>query len=458
MLTCFTQNEDAACILLEPVLQDNLQNWLFAQSEFIQSWVKSTGFAANPSQVCLIPSKQKGIERVIFGIDKNVSVESFGHLPTSLPPGIYRFVDSVEPILSTLGWGMGAYVFTKYRQPNNNEKPQLFISHHQREQTETLLDAIYWVRDLINTPTEDMGPEHLSNAFLQLAQEMGAQCNVIVGEDLLTENYPAIHCVGRAGQQHPRLIDLTWGEPGHPKITLVGKGVCFDSGGLDLKTSSGMLLMKKDMGGAAHVLGLAKLLMAHQCPIRLRVLVPAVENAVSGNAYRPGDVIRMRSGKTVEVGNTDAEGRLVLADALTEACHDNPDLIIDMATLTGAARVALGPDIPIFFTPSDEIAHALMKSAQQQKEAIWRLPLHAGYRSYIDSNIADINNNSSQPYAGAITAALFLQEFVTPALPWIHFDLMAWNIKSSPAHPVGGEAMALRTVFDFIVNKLKSPL
>ena len=296
-------------------------------------------------------------------------------------------------------------------------------------------------------------PEQLATATQALGQAFGASVDQLIGDELLAQNYPLIHAVGRASAHPPRLLDLRWGDPGHPKITLIGKGVCFDSGGLDLKPSSAMRLMKKDMGGAATALGLARLIMSSGLPVRLRVLVAAVENAVAGNAFRPGDVLRSRRGLTVEIHNTDAEGRLVLCDALAEASDERPELMIDFATLTGAARVALGTDMPALFCNDDELANGLLTAAAQEQDPFWRLPLHRPYRDMLDSKIADLANASESSYAGAITAALFLQEFVPTDLPWVHFDLMAWNLKTQPGRPEGGEAMGLRALFAWLEQR-----
>jgi leucyl aminopeptidase len=313
--------------------------------------------------------------------------------------------------------------------------------------------AVSLVRDLINTPAEDMGPPHLAEAAKSVAKAHKAKFSVIVGDDLLKKNYPAIHAVGRAAARPPRLIDMSWGASG-PRLALVGKGVCFDSGGLDLKPASGMLLMKKDMGGAALMLALAQMIMDAGLKIRLRVLIPAVENAVGGNAYRPLDVIRTRKGITVEIGNTDAEGRVILCDALAEAqsgkAGDKPDLILDAATLTGAARVALGPDLPALFCNDDDIAEALLRHGKAEDDPFWRMPLHKGYRRMLDSKVADINNVSDGSYAGAITAALYLQEFIDPGTRWAHIDTLAWNLRDRPGRPEGGEALGLRALFAFV--------
>jgi leucyl aminopeptidase len=290
----------------------------------------------------------------------------------------------------------------------------------------------------------------MAEAVSKLAKQCGASLTEIVGEDLLTKNYASIYTVGRASDDAPRLLDMTWGQENHPKVTLVGKGVCFDSGGLDIKPASYMLLMKKDMAGGAHVFGLARMIMDAKLPVRLRVLVPVVENVISGNAYRPGDVIKSRSGLTIEVGNTDCEGRVILADALTEAVSEKPDLLIDITTLTGAARVALGTELPAVFSNNDAVVADVIKHGDSVNDPMWRLPLFKQYREHLNSQIADINNNSSEPYAGAISAALFLNEFVPKDIPWLHFDLMAWNLRARAGRPQGAEAFALRALFDYI--------
>jgi leucyl aminopeptidase len=317
--------------------------------------------------------------------------------------------------------------------------------------------AIHLARDLINTPASDLGPAELAETIQAVAEGFGADCRTIVGDDLIAQNYPTIFAVGQASPRAPRMIDLSWGEAGAPRVTLVGKGVCFDTGGLDLKNSAGMLLMKKDMGGAAVMLGVAQAVMASNLPVRLRLLVGAVDNSVSGNAFRPGDVIRTRKGLTVEIGNTDAEGRLVLSDLLAEADREKPDLLIDCATLTGAARVALGPDLPAVFTPDDQLADDLLAAGAAAFDPLWRLPLYRPYREMIDSPIADINNAGAGGFAGAITAALFLQAFVEQTRAWAHVDLYAWNPKDRPGRPKGGEATALRALFAAVERRFAAP-
>jgi leucyl aminopeptidase len=317
-----------------------------------------------------------------------------------------------------------------------------------------MIEAISMARDLITTPSSDMGPAELAGAAQDLAKTHKARIRVIVGDDLLKQNYPMVHAVGRASSRAPRLIDLSWGKESDPKVTLVGKGVCFDTGGLDLKPASGMLMMKKDMGGAATVMAVAAMVMSAKLPVRLRLLVPAVENSVSGNAFRPMDVVPTRKGITVEIGNTDAEGRLILCDALHEGASEKPTMMVDCATLTGAARVALGTDLPALFCNDDALADDLLDAGKSVTDPMWRLPLFAGYRRLLDSKVADINNAPGVAFGGAITAALYLKEFVPDDVPWAHFDMMAWNNSSRPGRPEGGEAQAARAIFAAIEKRV----
>jgi leucyl aminopeptidase len=380
---------------------------------------------------------------------------SYGGLPFSLPDAVYRLPDDLGSEAATaaaLGWALGGYGFQRYKKPERGPARLALPRSADKAAVRRDAAAIFLVRDLVNTPAEDMGPAELAAAARAVARGGGAKCSVIVGDALLEANYPCIHAVGRASSRSPRLIDFRWGRRG-PKVTLVGKGVCFDSGGLDLKGANMMLLMKKDMGGAAHVLGLAQMIMAADLPLRLRVLIPAVENSVSANAYRPLDVIRSRKGLTVEIGNTDAEGRVILCDALAEAGTDKPDLLIDMATLTGAARVALGPELPALFCNDDTVAEAALRHGRRVDDPLWRLPLHKPYRRLIDSKIADINNAGDSPFAGAITAALFLADFVPEGSQWLHLDIMAWNSRVRPGRPEGGEAMAIRALYALIAER-----
>ncbi|MCZ6853211.1 MAG: leucyl aminopeptidase family protein, partial [Gammaproteobacteria bacterium] len=365
-------------------------------------------------------------------------------------PTEYRTSSVTE--LQGLGWALGAYRFDRYKS-NDEEPAQLLLSgDHNAERLTNAEAAITLTRDLINTPAGDMLPTALAAEAQQVADANGATCRITVGDDLLAQNFNAIHAVGRASSDAPRLIDIDWGREGDPLVILVGKGVCFDSGGLDIKSAAGMRTMKKDMGGAAHVLGLAQLIMSEQLPLRLRVLVPAVENAIAGNAYRPGDVLQTRNGITVEIDNTDAEGRLVLCDALALAAEDQPELIIDYSTLTGSARSAVGAEISAMFSNNDEIAQDIYRAGVASDDPIWRLPLHQPYTHLLESKVADTVNSASSPYGGAITAALFLQKFVA-TIPWVHFDIMAFNNRHRPGRPIGGEAMGVRAVFSYLQER-----
>ncbi len=447
-------SDTSAAIPLVPVTPDGLDAAL--GSEDARRWAASSGFGAEPGKVCLVPGAEGGLARVLIGVALPLGPWALAALPGSLPEGTYAIADGFDGATATqlaLGWALGCYAFTRYKPRSKGFARLVWPAAADRGRVERLATGIALARDLINTPAEDMGPAELAAAASALAERHGAACRIVVGDELLAQNYPAIHAVGRASLRAPRLIDLSWGEPQAPKLTLVGKGVCFDSGGLDLKPSSGMRLMKKDMGGAATVLGLASAVMDAKLPLRLRVLIPAVENAVAGNAFRPGDILRTRQGKTVEVGNTDAEGRLVLGDALTEASVEAPDLIIDLATLTGAARVALGADLPALFCNDEGIATALHEAGLREADPVWRLPLWRPYRDMLSSPVADINNVSESGFAGAILAALYLEEFVGKDLKWIHIDTFAWNQKTRPGRPEGGEALTLRALYALIEER-----
>ena len=456
MQGCLLEDRPPTAIPISVIQEESFGEWREHQDEPLQRWITATGFRAKPGSVCLVPKEGTELGKVLVGIRSPTDPWSLGSLPLTLPQGAY-YLDTDWPAevseRAAVGWGLGAYQFTRYKtqEPSGAQlaiPTGCHVSHVQNQ-----VEAIYLIRDLINTPAEDMMPEQLADAMVCLGREYGADIQQFAGDELLTHNFPAIHAVGRASQRAPRLVDLRWGEGSHPKLTLAGKGVCFDSGGLDLKTAAGMRLMKKDMGGAAHALGLARMVMAAERPVRLRVLVAAVENAVSGNALRPGDIIRTRTGLTVEVDNTDAEGRLILCDALAEGAREKPDLMLDFATLTGAARMALGTDIPALFCPDDAMARELLTSAEQEQDPLWQLPLYAPYRELLESKVADLINSPTTPYAGAITAALFLREFVPIEIPWAHFDLMAWNTTSRPGRPEGGEAMGVRAVFRYLMKR-----
>ncbi len=451
--TFFTAANTQPAIPLHLIETAQFPEWLHTQSAFVQHWLSSVGFTAAPDTFWLVPDAQGQLTQAVAGVKSRDDFWAAGSLAKALPAGCYQLQDlnPTQAFNVCCAWGLGAYQFTAYKAPSKTYKAQLvWPLDVDAEEVMTLLEALYWVRDLINTPTEDLGPLELVQACERLTTSYGATLRVIEGEALLQENYPAIYAVGRASTQAPRLIDLRWGDATHPKITLVGKGVCFDSGGLNIKPSQAMGLMKKDMGGAAHALGLAMLMMRTQLKVCLRVLIPAVENAISGNAYRPGDVIATRKGLTVEITNTDAEGRLILADALTEAVREQPDLLLDFSTLTGAARIALGTEIPVLFTPNALMAQTLQAVSLQTQDLIWPLPLYEPYKKMLESPIADLNNAPTSSYAGAITAALFLQAFVPQHIKWMHFDLMAWNLTTKPGRPEGGEAMGLRAVWQYV--------
>ena len=412
----------------------------------------ANGFAAKPGACLTLPAADGQIAQVVFGLEDETSKyrDLFrpGSLPGLLPPGVYRFANAPHDTrLAVLAFALGSY---RYRKSEASDVRLVPPDGIDAADVTRMADAAALARDLINTPANDMGPEQLALAAQHLANRFGANFNCIVGDDLTRQNFPLIHAVGMASPRAPRLIDLTWGDPAHPKVTLVGKGVCFDSGGLDLKPSSGMLIMKKDMGGAANVLALAQMVMDTRLKLRLRVLIPAVENAVAGNAFRPLDIFTSRKGLTVEIGNTDAEGRLILADALALADEEKPDLLVDLGTLTGAARVALGPDLPPFYTNDETLALEVAACARQENDPLWRLPLWPAYDAWLDSKVASINNAPSGTFAGSITCALFLQRFVEHAKSWLHVDIYGWTPSAKPARPEGGECQAARAIYKLL--------
>lgn len=419
-------------------------------------WVKTSGFGAEPGEHLVYPDEAGAIVGVLFGIAPASATKrdplSAGKLARALPAGDYRLIDNGDdPFGFTLGWALGAYSFTRYKAANAGAAASLDVPDGVDAMAlRRIVEGVYLARDLINTPANDMGPDELEQATRTLAGRHNAEVRVVTGEALLENNFPMIHAVGRASDRAPRLIEMVWGKASDPKVTLVGKGVCFDTGGLNLKPSGGMALMKKDMGGAANVLGLASMIMSAKLGVRLRVLIPAVDNNVSANAFRPGDVLQSRKGLSVEIGNTDAEGRLVLADALALADEEAPQLVIDMATLTGAARVALGPELPPFYTNDDDVASAIAAHADKVADPLWRMPLWAPYDSWLDSKIADVNHISDGGFAGSITAALFLARFVEQARAHVHFDIYGWAPKDRPAGLQGGEAQAIRALFSWL--------
>jgi leucyl aminopeptidase len=430
-------------------------DWLDEQDVHIKHWLSSQGFEAKAGAWSLIPGNSGHLAGCVF-IQDGLDIWTLGDLPQSLPAGVYELGnlddDGVYAKLAT-GWGLGAYQFERYMSKPAENRARLKVSERVLLESEILIKGITLVRDLVNTPAQDMMPEDLAEAMSELASEFDGEFSDVTGDALLEQGFPSVHAVGRASAHLPRLLELNWGRVDAPRVSLVGKGVCFDSGGLDIKPANAMRQMKKDMGGAAHVLGLARMLMASDLDIHLQVLVPAVENAISGNAFRPGDILQTRKGISVEVDNTDAEGRLVLSDALTYACESAPDLLIDFATLTGAARVALGTEVPGFFTADETLAEKLRERSIANRDEVWRLPLHDPYLEQIKSTVADVLNCSTQPYGGAITAALFLRHFVDESTPWVHFDVMAWNLRQRPGRPQGGEAMGLLGLFELLITR-----
>ncbi|MBL0141827.1 MAG: leucyl aminopeptidase family protein [Betaproteobacteria bacterium] len=410
-------------------------------------WVEASDFEGRAHTHCAVPGTKGDVELVLTGVRDADDPWALAHLPLKLAPGRYSL--GKGPVIlgadkAAFAWALGSYQFTRYRKARRKAADLQLDPSSKVAKALGLADAVKLVRDLVNTPAEDMGPAELSDIVREQADLFGAEFDEWVGDELLAQNFPAIHAVGRAAAREPRLLELNWGNPKHPRLAIVGKGVCFDTGGLDIKGAEGMRLMKKDMGGAAHAIALARLVMQRKLPYRLQLLVPAVENAIGGNAYRPGDVVRTRQGHTVEIGNTDAEGRVVLCDALAYAAEDKPKLMIDFATLTGAARVALGPELPALFANDEKLAARLLAASQAVEDPVWRLPLWRNYQRLFSSEVADFNNAGKGGFAGAIVGALFLDFFVPDAAPWAHFDTYAWNDISRPGRPLGGDAMGLR--------------
>lgn len=447
-------------IPLHAVSKDSLNAFRARRSKADAAWLKAAGFKAQAGELVLIPSEAgTGLGAAVLGLGKGGDTLALATFAEKLPAGTYVYDDVPDDLggaQGALAWALGTYVFARYRKSTRNAVKLVVANAADNAAASRIAEGVFLTRDLINTPASDMGPAELAKAAHDLAKTHKAKFSVTMGAALLKANYPMIHAVGRASVREPRLIDMTWGRAGAPRLTLVGKGVCFDSGGLDLKNASGMLTMKKDMGGAAAVLGLAHMVMSAKLNVRLRVLIPAVENSVSGNAYRPGDVLTSRKGLTVEIGNTDAEGRLVLADALAEADDETPDLLIDMATLTGAARMATGMELPPFFTDDDALADELSEAGMVVNDPVWRLPLWRGYEATLSSPIADINNTANYNLAGAITAALFLNNFVEHAKSWIHLDIPGWIDRARPGRRSGGEANAARALFAMLCTRYGS--
>ena len=446
---CFALLTDGASIPVTPILAKDLPPWLQAQPAALANFVRSAGFTADSGKVLALPG-EAGVAGFIAGRDSKSDGMWAGALASSLPDGPhYRLegIASEELDRCALSWGLGAYQFNAYKTAKRAAAKLALPPGLPSREVMASLEAAYLVRDLVNVPAGDMGPDEIEQAARALAELHQARIAVTAGEDLLRDGFNLIHAVGRASSRAPRLIDISWGDAHARKLTLVGKGIVFDTGGLDIKPSSNMILMKKDMGGAAHALALGHLVMSAKLPVRLRILLPIAENAISGNAFRPSDIVKSYKGLTVEIGNTDAEGRLVLADALALGDADEPNLIIDFATLTGAARTALGPELPALFTDDDALAGELIAAGDIECDPMWRLPLWQPYAKWLESPVADINNTGSSAFAGAITAALFLKRFVEKAKSWAHLDIYAWSVGTTPTRSVGGEPQALRSVF-----------
>ena len=449
-------DDGAAATALTLVTAAGFDAWLGSQGERTRSFVSAQGFKARPDAVALVPGEGPSEWSALVGVASDRTPWCLATAAARLPAGRYRLAGPLGD--AGLGWLLAQHRFTRYRPPVGNSGARVLLTSDVSSIAAAvrLAVATALVRDLVDTPAADMGPAELADAVLAEARRFGARVDIITGEALLAANFPAVHAVGRAASRAPRLIDLRWGDPAHPRITLVGKGVTFDTGGLNLKSGAGMAAMKKDMGGAAHALALARLVMETQLPVNLRLIIPAVENSISADAMRPGDVLHSRAGKTIEVTNTDAEGRLILADALALAGEDRPDLIIDFATLTGAARVALGPQLPAFFANDETLAADFTTAAHASGDPLWRLPLWPGYRDMLKSNIADMVNSAEGGFAGAITAALFLEAFIPAGQVWVHFDTFAWNPAARPGRPKGGEALGLRAAFALLEARYRA--
>ncbi|HTY48306.1 MAG TPA: leucyl aminopeptidase family protein [Steroidobacteraceae bacterium] len=441
------------------VNEAELPSWLESQPQAVANWLRCQGFQGERHRVVALPAADGTVAGAVLGLGclrsaADVTLWHAAGLPERLPAGVWRLATALEPAAATqflLGFLTGAYRLHRYRSTPPAPRVTLAVpAGADVVYARAAAAASNLARDLVNTPANDLGPAELAQAALELAQRHGARCQVLTGADLLAHGYPLIHAVGAGSPRAPRLVDLRWGRAGAPRVTLVGKGVCFDSGGLDIKPGAAMLLMKKDMGGGACALALAGMLMELAAPIQLRLLLPCVENSVDGLSYRPGDVLRSRKGLTVEIGNTDAEGRLVLADALAEADSERPDLLIDLATLTGAARTALGPELPAVYCADEALLGQLRQAAQAECDPLWPMPLWPGYDDEFGSKIADICNVSATAFAGSIIAALFLKRFVTATPLWVHVDLYAWNARERPGRPVGAETQCVRALYRLI--------
>jgi leucyl aminopeptidase len=440
------------------VTESDLPRWLGEQGHAVSSWVRAHGFQAERHRVLPLPGGAGAIGGAVLGLGPLASPQDLkpwhaAGLAERLPPLRFRIATPLTGQAAThlaLGWLLGGYRFSAYRAaPAPGRAGLAAPPEADHAYVRAAAEATAFARDLINTPANDLGPSELAQAAVDLARDCGATCRVVEGQDL-ARDFPLIHAVGKASPREPRLIDLRWGRSGAPRVTLVGKGICFDTGGLDVKPSAGMLLMKKDMGGAACALALAQMLMRLDAPLQLRVLVPAAENAVDGASYRPGDILRSKKGLTVEIGNTDAEGRLVLADALAEADGEKPDLLIDLATLTGAARTALGPDLPAAYSGDEALLAELRRHGDDEADPIWPMPLWSAYDEDLASRVADVANVAPHAFAGSIIGALFLKRFVSATPAWLHLDIYAWNPKDRPGRPVGAEVQCVRSLYRLI--------
>jgi leucyl aminopeptidase len=452
---CFVP-ADAPALPLHLVDAARFPAWKAAQPPAAQAWIEAHGFRGDAFTQLVLPGTDGAPAAAVAGLGDPQDPASLGHLPALLPPIAFRIATNspveVPPDRALLGWGLGAYKFSRYLK---SVKPTAKLAVDAASQSEALalLSASILTRDLVNTPTEHMGPDELEATVQALATTHGAGFRSVRGAELLAQNFPAIHAVGRASHRAPRLIELTHGDAALPHLVIVGKGVCFDTGGLDVKPADGMRNMKKDMGGAAHAIALARLVLERALPVRLTLLVPAVENALGPDAYRPGEVIATRAGLSVEIDNTDAEGRIILCDALTYATEQSPALVMDFATLTGAARIALGPDLPALFCNRDDLASSYLDAGTEQRDPLWRMPLWRPYHSYLKSGIADMANSGASRMAGCVTAALYLERFIPDAQPWTHVDVYAWNDADRPGKPAGGEAQGLRAAWCFLKRR-----
>lgn len=454
-LTSIARDDGAAAIPLHAVTAAGFPD--FAAGHGIAGWAAAQDFKGQAGRILLLPG-DAGLAGAVLGLGSGDDLMIYGAAAEKLPAGDYRIAGEpgVPGVFPALGFALGAYAYTAFKPSRARPPARLLVAEADYAEAARLAAGVCLARDLVNAPANVMGPAELEAAARGVAEAHGASLRVVTGEALLEGNYPMIHAVGRASTRAPRLIDMSWGDENAPKVTLVGKGVCFDSGGLDIKPAAGMASMKKDMGGAAGMLGLAHMIMDAKLAVRLRLMIPAVENAISGDAYRPGDVLTSRKGLTVEIGNTDAEGRLVLADALAEADQETPELLVCMATLTGAARIATGFELPPVYTHDETLAADLAALALSEQDPMWRLPLWKNYESWIDGKVADITNSADSSYAGSITAALFLNRFVTATKSFAHFDVAAWTDKPRPGKPAGGEAHCIRALYRLVANRFGS--